>query len=220
MLATTGGPLLLASSPYARKGALYDIFRSDYGEDGDPSVLVAKATSQEVNPSLPDDVVQRALEKDPAMARAEYLAEFRTDIESFVDIDRIRACVDDGVYERGPVLGFAYRAFVDVAGGSGGDSMTMSIVHRQGEKTVVDLMKEIKSPFSPAQATAEFCEVLKRYHVVSVIGDRYAGDYPGERFREHGVSKPTLAQELVELEEREVIETRLFERAEAERLIE
>jgi hypothetical protein len=35
------------------------------------------------NPTLPQRVIDRALEKDRAKATAEYLAEFRTDLEGF-----------------------------------------------------------------------------------------------------------------------------------------
>src|SRR5262245_14141942 len=40
-LATTGGPLILASSPHARPGVLWDVFRRHYGPGGGPRVLVA-----------------------------------------------------------------------------------------------------------------------------------------------------------------------------------
>jgi hypothetical protein len=34
-LATTRGPLIIASSPYARRGVLWDVYRRHYGHDGD-----------------------------------------------------------------------------------------------------------------------------------------------------------------------------------------
>ena len=83
-LATTGGPLILASSPHARRGALWDVFKRHYGAGGDPLILVAHGASRTLNPSLPQRVVDRALEKDRARATAEYLAQFRTDVEGFV----------------------------------------------------------------------------------------------------------------------------------------
>ena len=50
-LATTRGPLIAISSPYARRGALWETYRKDYGPDGDPSILVAQGTSRDFNPS-------------------------------------------------------------------------------------------------------------------------------------------------------------------------
>jgi hypothetical protein len=39
-------------------------------------------------------------ERDPASAAAEYGAEFRRDIESFLSIEVLRACISTGVHER------------------------------------------------------------------------------------------------------------------------
>src|SRR5207245_11805447 len=94
-LATPGGPLILASSPHARRGVLWDVFRRHYGAGGDPLILVAHGTSRTLNPSLPQRVVDRALEKDRTRATAEYLAEFRTDVEGFVAFELVEGCVGD-----------------------------------------------------------------------------------------------------------------------------
>lgn len=188
MLATTGGPLLLASSAYAKRGVLYEAWKRDYGPAGDPSVLVAKGTSQQFNPSLPDHVIARALERDPEWARAEYLSEWRSDLESFVSRDLVERCVETDVIERPFVMGFTYTAFVDAAGGSGGDSYTLAISHRHGERVVIDAQREVKPPFSPADVTEDFCALLKTYRITSVRGDRYAGEWVAEAFRANGIS--------------------------------
>ena len=41
-LGTSGGPLICISSPYARRGALWETYRRHYGADGDPAILVAR----------------------------------------------------------------------------------------------------------------------------------------------------------------------------------
>ena len=71
-LATTGGPLMLISSPYAKRGELHSLYKRHYGRDGDPRIIVAQAASRVMNPSLPQSVVDRAMERDAASARAEY----------------------------------------------------------------------------------------------------------------------------------------------------
>ena len=48
-LATTGGPLMIASSPYARRGALWDVYRRHFGAGGDPLILVAQGASRDFN---------------------------------------------------------------------------------------------------------------------------------------------------------------------------
>ena len=46
-------------------------------QGGDPAILVAQAPSRVMNPSLPQSVVDRAMERDQASAEAEYGAQFR-----------------------------------------------------------------------------------------------------------------------------------------------
>ena len=83
-LATTGGLLAAISSPHAKRGELYTTFKRHFGPAGHPSILVAKAPSRTMNPSLSQRVVDRAYEEDPEAASAEYGAEFRGDLAIFV----------------------------------------------------------------------------------------------------------------------------------------
>jgi hypothetical protein len=53
---------------------------------------------------------------------------------------------------------------------------------------VLDLLREIRPPFSPEAVVAEFSQVLKSYRIRKVIGDRYGGEWPRERFQIHGIS--------------------------------
>jgi hypothetical protein len=112
--------------------------------------LVAQGASRDFNPTLPESVVDRAIERDLASAAAEYLAEFRRDIENFVSVEAVNACVSRGTYERAPARGLTYHGLVDPSGGSS-DSMTLAVGHyNYGAKTVtVDALREIKPPLSP-----------------------------------------------------------------------
>jgi hypothetical protein len=89
MATIPGAMLLCASSPYARRGALFDAHRKHFGRDGDP-VLVWHAPTREMNSTIPERVIAEAMERDPASAAAEYGAQFRSDIESFVSLTRSR----------------------------------------------------------------------------------------------------------------------------------
>jgi hypothetical protein len=185
-LATTGGPLIVISSPYSRKGVVWEAFRKHFGNDNDPGILIAKGTTADLNPSIDPKVIARALERDEASARAEYLAEFRSDLEGFVDLDAVKACVSDGVRERPPETRNIYVGFVDPSGGSV-DSFTLAIGHREGKTCVIDCVREIRPPFSPEMATAELCSVLRSYKCSTVFGDKFGGLWPAEQFRNHGV---------------------------------
>ena len=71
-----------------------------------------------MNPTLPQRVIDRATEEDPEAAAAEYMAEFRGDLEIFVSREAIEACVATGVTVRSPLASVTYRGFVDPSGGS------------------------------------------------------------------------------------------------------
>ncbi len=186
-LATTGGPLIVISSPYARRGELWNAYRRDYGPKGDPLILVAKADSRTLNPSLPTKVVARAYERDPAAAAAEYGAEFRTDIESFISREAVDAAIVLDRLELPPVAGVQYVAFVDPSGGAQ-DSMTLAIAHAEGDVAVLDLVREVKPPFSPESVVADFAGILGLYHVREVTGDRWGGEFVQEMFRAKGLT--------------------------------
>jgi hypothetical protein len=127
--------------------------------------------------------------RDAAHAAAEYLAQFRTDIEGFITVETVRACIPSGVRERPVDKRNCYSAFVDPSGGSS-DSMTLAIAHKEGTKTVtaiLDAVREIRPPFSPEAAVSEFAELLKRYRCSRVTGDKYAGEWPVELFRKNGI---------------------------------
>jgi hypothetical protein len=190
-LATTGGPLVLISSPYSKRGETYELWRRHFGQQGDPLILVAQGASRDFNPSLPQKIVDRALEADYESASAEYLGLWRSDIASFVDRAVVDACVIPGRFELPRVSGIGYRAFIDAAGGSGGDSMTVAIAHREriGERdvAVLDAVREIRPPFSPDQATVEFAGVIRGYGISRATADRWGCDWVAEAFAKHGV---------------------------------
>ena len=103
-----------ASSPYARRGALWDAHRRHHGKDGDP-ILVWHADTRTMNPTAAQRVIDEVAERDPAMAAAEYGAQFRSDVETFISRDAVEACVGD-YREMAPASSCYYRAFVDPSG--------------------------------------------------------------------------------------------------------
>ena len=186
-LATTSGMLACISSPHAKRGELYATYRRHFGAAGDPRVLVAKAPSRTMNPSLSEAFVKRAYDDDPEAASAEYGAEFRGDIAIFVSREVLDAAIDVGVTVRAPLAGVIYFGFVDPSGGSS-DSMTLAIAHAEGTRIMLDYVGERKAPFAPSSVVDEFAGVLKQYRLSKVIGDRYAGEWPREAFQTHGIT--------------------------------
>ncbi|MCV3764041.1 hypothetical protein [Rhizobium sp. TRM95796] len=177
--------LLCASSPYARKGALWDAFKRYFGKSDGP--LVWKASTREMNPTIRESTIARAYERDPAVASAEYGAEFRRDIEAYVSIEALEACTAFGYTDRPFSSRTKYRAFVDPSGGVN-DSFTLAVGHSETDKIVLDVVREKKPPLSPEGVIDEFCGILKAYGIREVTGDRYGGEFPREQFRKHGIA--------------------------------
>jgi hypothetical protein len=178
--------LLCASSPYARRGELYNAWRRHHGHDG--PVLTWQASTRTMNGTVPQVFIDEQIERDPSGAAAEYLAEFRSDIESFINREVVDAAVVPGRHELPKLSHVAYRGFVDAAGGSGADAMTLAIAHRDPSGSVIlDLLREKRPTFSPEQVAAEFAGTLRAYGVTRIEGDRFAGEWPREQFRKNGV---------------------------------
>ncbi|WP_376094605.1 hypothetical protein ACE7GA_01455 [Roseomonas sp. CCTCC AB2023176] len=181
-----GAMLLLASSPYAKRGVLYTTFRKHWARD-DARVLVWRGTTAEMNPGLDPGFIAAAYEDDPASAAAEYGAEFRNDIAAFVTREAVEACIAPGRFELPRVPGVRYAAFTDPSGGSQ-DAMTLAVAHREGDRAVLDAVRVQTPPFSPEGTVGEFATLLKSYGITAVTGDRYAGEWPREQFRKQGIA--------------------------------
>jgi hypothetical protein len=187
-MATVPGSILVAiTSPHARRGEAYRHWKDYFGRTDTPDILVWQSPSRLMDPLLPESVVQRAYERDPIVAAAEWGAQWRSDVENFVNRDVLDAVVTPGRHELPPLSDGRYVAFVDPSGGTK-DSMTLAIAHTDPDnRAVLDLVREAKAPFSPERVVEDFAATLKRYRIDTVTGDRYAGEWPREQFRKHGL---------------------------------
>jgi hypothetical protein len=159
-------------------------------------VLVWRAPSMVMNPSLPQAVIDTALARDEAAARAEWLAEFRDDLSGYISSDALRAVVDTG---RGgdaplaaPLAEGDYLAFCDPATGSGTDSMALAIAHVEQESAgrfiaVVDLVQEVRPPFNPEDVTRDFAALVRAFGLAMVHGDRFAAGWTEAAFARSGM---------------------------------
>jgi len=178
--------LLLASSPYARKGVLYTQHKKYHGKD-DPRVLSWQASTQQMNPSIDPEFIKEAFEADPVSASAEYGAQFRSDIEAFLTREVVETVTSEE-RERPYVAGNSYSAFVDPSGGSGTDSFTLAIAHVEQKIGILDVIREVKPNFSPRDVVEQYSVLLKQYGITKIVGDRYAGEWPREQFQQFGMT--------------------------------
>jgi hypothetical protein len=179
--------LLIASSPYAKRGILYQNFAKYFGVDNAP-VLVWQGATQEMNSNLVDDsLIDEMYSEDRERAEAEFGAQFRSDIVQFITREAVESVLAHGVIELPPRSGLVHSAYTDPSGGSA-DSFTIAIAHIESNGlAVLDCVREVRPPFSPDAVVEEFAALLKSYGISRVTGDAYAGEWPRERFAVHGI---------------------------------
>jgi hypothetical protein len=188
-LATTNGLLVAISTPYRKLGLLHQKHRDYIGQNSD-DVLVVQGGTHLFNPTLSDETIAAQRLADPVSAGAEWDAEFRTDISSFLDDQLIDAAVEHGrPLELPPVRGTYryYKAFCDASGGTGHDSYTIAIGHKEKELFVIDAIRGTSGRFDPQEVTKQYAALLKEYGVSSVSGDNYAAEWVAASWRNTGI---------------------------------
>jgi hypothetical protein len=197
-LMTTKGMLIIISTPRPRAGVLWDLYSKNYGPNGPPDTLVAQGATTLFNTTIDPAEIEAAIADDPTENTAEYLATFRSDLESFIQREVIEACVVPQRY----MLPFQQRyegdyiAFTDPSSGRA-DEMTLAIMHPEKRKTssgeedfvcVLDYLRGAVAFTSPDALVAEFCETMKEYRVNEVYGDNYAAAFAQELFNKNGIT--------------------------------
>ena len=186
MLTVPNAILLGISSPYAKRGVLWESHKNYFGQRG-ADVFVWQADTRSMNPRASLIEISRAYLKDRPAAEAEYGAQFRSDLESFLGQTPVENCVVRNRFELAYRSGIHYSAFCDPSGGRN-DSMTLAVAHMENETAVLDLVRQCRAPFTPTEVVQEFCAELKRFHLYEITGDRYSGEWVSSEFEKHGVS--------------------------------
>jgi hypothetical protein len=186
-LMTTKGMLIGISTPYRKVGLLHQKWRDHFGEAKE-EVLVVAGTSQRFNPTLDRSLIDAAIADDPEGARSEWEATFRSDLATFLDDQTIEAAIDRGrPLELPPNAKHRYYAFTDVSGGRR-DAYTFAIAHREGELTVVDLVRGTRPPFDPFEVTKDYVALARDYRITQVTGDKYSAEWVVRAFKDAGLS--------------------------------
>lgn len=185
-LATTGGKLFVASSPYGQFGALSSLHRQHFGQDDSPT-LVVQATAAQMNPTLPEDYLKRMELEDPEAYRSEVLGEFRSGLSMLLDPELVHQCVpSDRPRELPPNPSVKHFAFVDPSGGRA-DAFGLAIGHREDKRTIVDVARRWPAPFNPQSVVAEMAPLLHEYRINQITSDRYGGAWVTDAFESVGI---------------------------------
>lgn len=185
--------LLKITTPYMKSGVVWDDFRKGFGQDH-PDLLVWRASSTLMNPSLRVERLERERRLDPDRFAREYLAEFAEDLEAFLPSAWVDQAVVPGRHELPPRDGVEYVAAVDPSGG-GADAFTLAVVHAEGEGAETRVIQDVMRGWGRvghqapdlAGVVREIAELLTRSHVSEVTGDRYAGQWVRQAFQEAGI---------------------------------
>lgn len=192
-LLTTKGKLIGISSKYAQRGYAFQQWKRQHGRNkGDSQyspcwrTLVWDCPSRVMNPTLSQAEIDREFEEDPAAARSEFGGEWREDVAEFVPRSLIESLVIPHRKELMVKKRHGYRAGVDLSGGRT-DSAALCVVHKEDGRIVQDFIREWSAPHNPYAVVAEVAAELKRWGLLSVEGDQYAGNWPVHAFRAHGI---------------------------------
>lgn len=180
--------MIIISSPYSRRGVVWKFYNKHYGQKGDPRTLVAQGASTDFNPTIDQSEIDAALEEDYSVAQSEWLGQFRTDIESFVSLEAVQACVAPCL-EIPPEVGVQYSCFIDASTGAGGDLFAAAIGHLRdnGDIMVVDAIRNVQPKFSPENVVTEIAELCHGYGVTTVYSDAFASGFVTELVVKNGL---------------------------------
>jgi hypothetical protein len=224
-LATLDGTLLVFSSPHGKWGYVWEQYQKYFGVD-DPNTLIWQGSSVLMNPQLDKAMVDLAMEQDPQGGKSEWLALFRDDVDQFLSLEIIERVIIPGRIELPYTQKFSYSGFTDPSGG-GPDAFCLAIGHSENGKAVQDVLRTRRG--DPHEIVKEYSELLKKYSLHEVTGDRYSGSWCSEAFTREtiryipsGLNKseiflaalPYITSQMVELiDSKELIkELRLLER--------
>jgi hypothetical protein len=186
-LATTDGLLIGISTPYRKLGLLHQKHRDHFAQN-DNDILVVQGSSKIFNATLSDAAIAAQREADPTGAVAEWDAEFRNDISSFLDDASIDAAIDySRPVELPPRENTLYHSFVDMSGGgssAGADASTLVVGHLDGERFIADVVRGRHG--DPHAAALDYSQCAKQYHCRVIWGDAYSKEWCAGFYRSAG----------------------------------
>ena len=200
-LATTQGMLIGISSPYRRSGLLFTKYRDHYGKSN-RNILVVSGPTTLFNPTVDRRLIATARQEDPEAARAEWDAEFRSDLAALLDDATIDAAIEHArPLELPPAADHRYFAFADASAGRH-DAFCLCIGHKLDNRFIADVVLGRKPPFDPTEVAREFAALAREYRCGEVVGDNFAGEWVAQAFRAAGVDyrKSRLVKSAIYLE--------------------
>ena len=163
--------IIVASSPYGPDN-LFARLHTEVAEGKLPGAAYRRSTAQ-MNPTIPADFLQTEAARDPISFRAEYMAEFVSAGDAFIDMDR----VEIGQGEPAPrEAGEGWIAGLDPAFSARGDAFGIALVGRSRadrEKLVVGPVKALRPEGDFTGALSQAASIAESYGA-RVVTDQYS----------------------------------------------
>lgn len=192
---------LMISTPSAKQGLFYEIFSAGFHV---PGRLTVQASTQTMNPVIPEKFIRSEERRDVDNFRREFLAEFAEAVDSFfsgceTELAQAFQLAGDQRYQSK----YTYVAAIDQSGLSGRDKFALAIVHAEGSRAVVDVVR--------SWATKDADEILKnigklclQYHINQIWKDKYASGWVEQALLKLSginevITRPALPQVFVNL---------------------
>jgi hypothetical protein len=184
--------LIVISSVYSATSPFGEAFRRNFGKD-DPYAVYARATTRQMNPTIPQEFIDAEIARDPVANTAEYLSVERSDVASFLDAALVDGCTRPEPRElpfrltlpNGTPI--SYFAGIDVSGGRG-DATAVAVAHAEGDRVVIDACRRFPAPHDPAAIAASVASFLQPYGITRAIGDHYGAELSRSIYAEVGVA--------------------------------
>lgn len=182
--------MIKISTPGMMKGEIWQDYKQFFGKEND-DCIVFQGSTELFNPAhfeRREKWLKRLKKRKPLSYDTEYLAKFRSDLSAMYDPFIIDKAINyDRPLELPYMDGVNYQCFCDVAGGGGKDSYALAIGHLANERAVIDVVRSRAPKFNPDEVTTQYCELLKKYGISKVHGDKFSGDWASNSFSKHGI---------------------------------
>ena len=169
--------IVLSSTPYGSSGLFHDLWtRANDGELQDAHA--EHATTAQVNPTIAEAFLELEQARDPDSFRAEYLAEFTSSGDAFIDFDRIDVA---GVPTGGPKAARTWVAGLDPAFAK--DPFGVALVGRTTDGMLIcGPVRAFRARGEFAGPVDEVARIAKEYHARAVT-DQFSSAAVLDRLR-------------------------------------
>jgi hypothetical protein len=192
MLSFPNPKLIKISTPYLKSGLLYQDFKRFFGVDS-RDVLVWRASSLLMNPSLKAERLAQERTLDEARYFREYEAQFLEDLDTMFPVALVESLVFTSRRELPAQPGFSYTATCDTTGGStsvNADTFTFTIVHVEGRGDQQIVIQDVLKGWQGSDLSGIVHEIatrLRHYRITEIRGDKYAGAWVRQAFQREGI---------------------------------